>query len=60
VADPILNLQFRGAVWDPRQFVAICEAWVSESLSIDHAFRKLQWLEWEIRFDHCFSNAIAE
>jgi hypothetical protein len=47
-------------VWDPLRFVDLCELALDASPPLHTFCRRLQQLEWQVMFDHCYRCAAAE
>ncbi|MCA9229052.1 MAG: hypothetical protein KDA57_00255 [Planctomycetales bacterium] len=45
--------------WDPFRFVDLCQAAVKGNGSVVASCQKIQQLEWELLFDHCYAAAIC-
>jgi len=48
------------AAWDPFAFVDLCEAAVAAGRPADPLWCRLQRVEWELLFDHCWRRAIGD
>ncbi len=46
-------------VWDPLQFVDLCELALDASPPLHTFCRRLQQLEWQLMFDHCYRHAVG-
>jgi hypothetical protein len=46
-------------VWDPVRFVDLCELALDASPPLHTFCRRLQQLEWQLMFDHCYRHAVG-
>jgi hypothetical protein len=46
-------------VWDPGRFIDLCEDALDDSPPLHTLVKRIQGLEWELLFDHCFGLAVG-
>ena len=46
-------------LWDPNRFIDLCQRVNGQNSNLEMLCRKIQRLEWDLLFDHCYSSAVA-
>ena len=49
-----------GGVWEPFEFVDLCESAVRGHTNTEDLCRDIQQTEWELLFDHCYRAAVGQ
>ncbi len=57
--DPAASYLVSAAAWDSERFVGLCEEAIDGSPPLHTLAKKIQLLEWELLFDHCYRAAIG-
>jgi hypothetical protein len=52
-----LKKSFSSTIWDPVQFVDLCEEYYRSDTPEEKILQQIQRLEWQVLFDYCFENA---
>ncbi len=47
-------------LWDPGSFIGLCEEALDDSPPLNTLVKRIQCLEWELLFDHCFGLAVGK
>jgi len=56
---PVYGLLAEGGPWNPFDFVDACQSAVSSGGPEADACQRVQQLEWELLFDHCYRGALS-